>query len=212
MTQPGITTTTTPGYERGHGGTFPVVTEDVVVASGQGSISKYQVLIYDIPAGKWKKYTSPTNVASENIGSGDGTTKTFSNTLSNLNVAPGTVTVTATIGGSGVTLYDDGEGNLKDSSGSHTGTVNYVTGAISVSFGTAPDNGTNIVASYKYLAVFAGARPKIAVAAEDADATSQDVTIAAFTTGDFMEDELSPSLSSDSWVKDYLKKLHIYIH
>lgn len=66
-------------------------------------------------------------------------------------ILPGSVEVSATVSGSTVTLTDDGLGVL--SSGAHTGTINYETGAISVTFGTAPTNATNVTAKWKALKV-----------------------------------------------------------
>lgn len=64
---------------------------------------------------------------------------------------PGSVSVAATVGGSAVLVTDDGAGVLADATNTHTGTVNYVTGAISITYGTAPDNATNITATWKAL-------------------------------------------------------------
>lgn len=81
-------------------------------------------------------------VAAEQIGSaGNGTNKTFADTLAEAPVLPGSVTVSAEIGAGPTleTFSDDGFGNLS-SDGGGTGTVNYQTGAISVTFNTAPLN------------------------------------------------------------------------
>ena len=87
-----------------------------------------------------------TTVTAENTASGDGTTKTFTHTLAfkaggsrrtcfGVSVTDGTETFT-----------DDYMGNLTGSLGG-TGTVNYMTGAISVTFNTAPSSGTNNITS-----------------------------------------------------------------
>jgi hypothetical protein len=80
------------------------------------------------------------------IGTGDGSTKTFSATLTKP-VKPGFVTVTDTV----ETFTDNGAGTLTGSKGG-TGTINYVTGALSVTFKAAPATGRSITASYKHYA------------------------------------------------------------
>ena len=77
------------------------------------------------------------------IGTGDGSTKTFSATLTYRPIRPGTVVVQA----GSVTGQDyNYDGNILGVGIS--GTINYSTGAISVTFGTAPADGTDINATY----------------------------------------------------------------
>lgn len=76
--------------------------------------------------------------------SGDGTTILFTTTVQSFPILPGTVIVTDNT----ETFTDDGEGVLDGSEGG-TGTVNYQTGAIAVTFNTAPDAGQNIYLSYE---------------------------------------------------------------
>ena len=66
-------------------------------------------------------------------------------------VLPTSVVVTTTIASATVTLTDDGAGVLDDGTGTHTGTIDYVTGAVNIDYGTAPDNGAAVTASYKVL-------------------------------------------------------------
>lgn len=66
-------------------------------------------------------------------------------------ILPGSVVVTATVSGATVTLTDDRAGGLSDLSGTHTGTINYATGAIDVTFGTAPTTATAVNAVWKIL-------------------------------------------------------------
>src|SRR3990167_1556623 len=90
-----------------------------------------------------------TNVATENIGTGDGTTKTFTDTLAfKAGGAKRTCfAITATDGTE--TFTDDNNGVLTGSAGG-TGTINYDTGAISVTFFAAPANLQAITADYQW--------------------------------------------------------------
>ena len=91
-------------------------------------------------------------VSGEVIGTGDGTTTSFSDTLAHPKVYPGTLTVHYTISSTDYTATDDGNGNISGTDCS--GTINYDTGAISLTFTTAPDNGTNITADYDQALTF----------------------------------------------------------
>src|SRR6201999_2766109 len=95
--------------------------------------------------------TSFTQVTGENLASGNGTLKTFSGTLafkaSNSKANCALVTIKSTDTG-GEVFTDDKNGNLKGSAGG-TGTINYITGAWSVTFVTVPWNtSNNIQATY----------------------------------------------------------------
>jgi len=95
-------------------------------------------------------YSEYTNVASENYGSGDGTTKTFTHTLAQIPGADYQTAFSVSVTDGTETFYDDLNGNLAGSLGG-TGTVNYITGAVSVTFNTAPTAGSNnITCSYYY--------------------------------------------------------------
>ena len=81
---------------------------------------------------------------SQDIAQGDGITVSFSNTLSNVPILKSNLTLgSVDISGNRLLLIDDGLGNL---TGDGTGTVNYITGAISLSFNTAPAIGIDITA------------------------------------------------------------------
>lgn len=70
---------------------------------------------------------------------GDGVTTAFSGTLSAIPVLANNVTfASVTNANTGVQLHDDGNGNLV---GDGTGTINYVTGAFTLNFSTAPGSG-----------------------------------------------------------------------
>ena len=90
---------------------------------------------------------SPVTVSAESVGTGDGSTVTFTATLASLVVAPSSLSVVDGV----ETFTDNGDGTLSGSAGG-TGTINYRTGALSVTFNTAPTTGASITASYNQLA------------------------------------------------------------
>lgn len=82
----------------------------------------------------------------ENIGTGDGATTSYSYTTKNIPVSPTSVSITYAIGGVLYTATDDGQGNI---SGTNlTGTVDYNAGVVNLTFSTAPDSGTAIDIKY----------------------------------------------------------------
>lgn len=95
-------------------------------------------------------FKNPTDgtYASESIsqvlGTGNGTTTAFNGTLAPQPIRPGTVTVTA----GNVKATDNGAGVLSGTGVS--GTINYATGAVSVTYTTAPANGASVAAQFKY--------------------------------------------------------------
>lgn len=82
----------------------------------------------------------------EVLGAGDGLATAFSGNLSHSNVVAGSVKITDGF----ETFTDDGAGNLTGSAGG-SGTINYTTGAYSVTFNAAVGNGTYVTATYKYV-------------------------------------------------------------
>jgi len=87
-----------------------------------------------------------TFVDDEALGSGDGSTKTFAGTLSAVTGARTCMYVIITDGTE--TFIDDRNGTLVGDQGG-TGTINYATGAYSVTFNTAPTTGTdNVTGDY----------------------------------------------------------------
>lgn len=90
--------------------------------------------------------SSYTQTTGENYGSGDGATKTFTHTLAQVTGVKTGMYVSVTDGTE--TFTDDRNGTMVGSLGG-TGTVNYATGEVSVTFNTAPSSGTNnITCSY----------------------------------------------------------------
>jgi len=84
-----------------------------------------------------------TGYAEENIGTGDGVTTNFTGTLSHTPIVPNSVEITD---GTQV-VTDDGSGNL---TGDGTGTIDYSTGDVDVTFNNPPVPGDDIKASYSY--------------------------------------------------------------
>jgi hypothetical protein len=113
----------------------------------------------DDAAGDWKWSADATNVTitfmtapasgaitGEVIGTGDGVAVTFSFTLANIPVEAGTVSITDGV----ETFSDNGDGTLTGSAGG-SGTIDYETGAGSVTFAAAPASGASITADYNWL-------------------------------------------------------------
>lgn len=89
--------------------------------------------------------SSFTQVTGEAYGTGNGVTKTFTHTLSAISGAKTAMYVSVTDGTE--TFTDDRNGAMTGSLGG-TGTVNYATGAVSVTFNTAPANLAAITCAY----------------------------------------------------------------
>lgn len=82
-------------------------------------------------------------IVAEVLGAGDGVTKVFSGNLGASPIEPGTVTVT-----DGVEVFvDDGSGRLVGDAGG-SGTINYRTGAIAVSFNANVGNTVAVTVDY----------------------------------------------------------------
>jgi hypothetical protein len=94
------------------------------------------------------------NITNENIGTGNGTKQTFTATLVQHPVVPGDIipiTVDDPDGGIPAETFTDpeGDGTLAGDAGG-TGTIDYATGALSVTFNAAPDLNDNIQVDYGY--------------------------------------------------------------
>jgi hypothetical protein len=83
--------------------------------------------------------------AEDTIGTGDGSTVAFASTLNLLSVKSSTVTIYINGVSQGT---DDGAGNLTGA-GISSGTINYTTGVISVTFNTAPGSLESVTVDYQ---------------------------------------------------------------
>lgn len=90
-----------------------------------------------------------TTVASENIGTGTGAQVTFNDTLAFKAGGARRNCFAITVTDSVETFTDNRNGTLTGSAGG-TGTINYATGAISVTFAVAPNNLQAITADYQW--------------------------------------------------------------
>lgn len=89
--------------------------------------------------------SSYTQVTGESYGTGDAVTLTFAHTLTDITGARTAMYISVTDGVE--TFVDDRNGNMVGNAGG-TGTVNYSTGAVSVTFAVAPTNLAAITCSY----------------------------------------------------------------
>jgi Major capsid protein Gp23 len=86
---------------------------------------------------KTPTYYYASEVQGQDLGTGNGATTTFAGTLGTQPLRKSTVKVTTLISGDVTTAVDDGAGSLSGPDVS-SGTVDYDTGAVSVTFSTAP--------------------------------------------------------------------------
>jgi hypothetical protein len=94
--------------------------------------------------GPSRNHTSET-IESEQIGLGDGSDATFEANLGYVPVRPGTVVITV----GSVTVTDNGNGTLAGT-GLTSGTVDYVSGAVALTFAAAPQAADVITATYDW--------------------------------------------------------------
>jgi hypothetical protein len=108
-----------------------------------GNADKTGVYLSSIDHALLSAYTQTTGEA---YGTGDGMTKIFAHTLAVLSGTHKTAMYVSVTDGT-ETFTDDRDGNMVGDKGG-TGTVNYATGAVSVTFNTAPANSQAITCSY----------------------------------------------------------------
>lgn len=116
---------------------------DVLAGSTKGNIAKGSALFNALNGPSATRDFASETVNSEQLGTGDGATFTYTGTLSYLPIRPGSVEVTDGV----ATLKDNGQGTL---SGDGTGTINYATGVISVTFNYASVADAVVAVTYQY--------------------------------------------------------------
>lgn len=90
------------------------------------------------------QYTSET-VDTEAIGTGNGSTTAFTASVAWVPVRPASFSIVA----GSVTGADNGDGSISGS-GIASGSINYQTGAVSITFSSAPGNGVELDVTYEY--------------------------------------------------------------
>lgn len=111
------------------------------------TIDRLSLLYYQDPSAFYEN--NPENIGRQTIGTGDGSTTSFSGTANNFPILPSTAVVTddTEVFEDTNTTYSTSAVTLTGSLGG-SGTINYSTGAVSVSFNTAPATGQDIRFSY----------------------------------------------------------------
>lgn len=119
---------------------------DVVYGTKMGDINPGD-RAFDATNGPSDKFHYADEVVdNETLGTGDGVTSEFSDTLDHYPIQPGTVSITA----GSQKIQDDGQGNLRGDVYSAVGSINYETGVYSFTFSSAPANEVAVQATYKF--------------------------------------------------------------
>lgn len=126
---------------------------DFVYGTKKGQVSKGDK-VFDSVAGPQMpdEFYSSETVVDEAIGAGDGATAIFSDALDFIPVKPGSVTITTVIAATGaVSITDDGAGNLVGAASAITsGTIDYNTGVLTITFAHNVVNAEDILVTYDY--------------------------------------------------------------
>lgn len=112
-----------------------------------GTIDRQSLLWYQEPSSFYEN--NPENISRQTIATGDGVTTGFSASASNFPILPATTVITDDneVFQDTNTSYTTSTVNITGSLGG-SATINYSTGAMTVSFNTAPASGQNIYFSY----------------------------------------------------------------
>ncbi|TKJ41326.1 hypothetical protein CEE36_08400 [candidate division TA06 bacterium B3_TA06] len=132
-------------------GDHPRVELPVTIASGCGELSRGTLLGRRLSNGKYAPITPGTTYEDQDIGDGTGSQYTFSGTLPNPGVKPGSLVIRALISDTEYeTFTDQGDGTLKSDATPTpgAGTIKYASGEYSVTFKTAPKSEKDILATY----------------------------------------------------------------
>lgn len=87
-------------------------------------------------------------ILAEDWGTADGSLTNFAGTASNTPIRPSTVTIKATIGAAEQIATDDGNGKLIGAAVDGGSTIDYASGAFSITWSAPPDNATTVSADY----------------------------------------------------------------
>lgn len=128
---------------------------------GRILIDRARCLLYDRADDKTGLYgswidaqnsTVYTTVSNESVGTGNGATLTFTDTLAFKagDAHRSCFGLSVDTNPASITFTDDYAGNLTGSDGTSTGTINYMTGAISLTFTVAPAIAADIRCSYQH--------------------------------------------------------------
>lgn len=163
------------------------------IKSGVGAVLLGTVMALAYGLGTLIALVKSTAIAAEVLGAGDGAETDFTATLAQRPVIPGTAVVTATIGAAEVNLVEVGDGKLLGGDeDEHSGVIAYGRdgkASISLAFGTAPDNATNITLAYEHGDPDGRHLPET-VLTKDEDATSAAVATQVVKLGDVRADNL----------------------
>lgn len=126
------------------------VEEPVTIKSCSAALGRGTLMGRRNSDGKYAKIDPGTSYEDADIGDGNGSAKTFSGTLAHPGVKPGSLVIHAVVVGDDTeTFADNGDGTLTSNGATPgAGTINYATGAYSVTFFVAPKNGVNVYADY----------------------------------------------------------------
>ncbi|MCK4334254.1 head decoration protein [candidate division WOR-3 bacterium] len=188
-------------------GSHPVVLYPIVVGlNAANDLLAGQVLGRKTSDNKYYKWLpAGTDYSNEEIGTGDGSKKTFFATLVNPVVSPGSVVVDAVLlDDSTETFSDNGKGGLIGSAGGD-GIADYATGKIVVTFSQAVKNLELVNADYT--GDLDGTEVPRAILARDTDASEEDVNTVAYFHGEFNEDKLDWNDASDPQIADAKRRL-----
>jgi hypothetical protein len=116
---------------------------DFTYGSTKGNVSRGQKVFDSIGLGPNNPYYSSPLVEGEVVGTGTGSQTAFSPSLSYTPIRAGSIVITDGVS----VITDDGNGNLV---GDGTGTIDYTSGAISVTFAAAPANAIVVSVNYEY--------------------------------------------------------------
>ena len=87
-----------------------------------------------------------SGVSSESVGTVTTPWTSFTGALSNVPISPGSVAITVGT----VTFSDNGDGTLTGNPNTNSGTINYTTGSISLTFSPSLGGDTSVIADYEY--------------------------------------------------------------